>query len=213
MSDRVEFLAVTTVAFGYLILVSLAAVVYPSTQPAVMSDSHLHSLVRYEAIVLIVLAIFLYFRGWSFRGVGLRLHPTDPAIGLGLAVLAYAAYYFVYAVAEFGVPGVAQPGPSSAEFTLGAVILVSLLNPIFEEVLVCGYVVSYFRRSKRGFWFAVNTSVALRLAYHLYQGAFGVISIVPLGLVFTYWFARTGRLWPIIIAHAIFDFVALVAYV
>jgi len=52
----------------------------------------------------------------------------------------------------------------------------------------------------------------LRLSYHLYQGAQGVVSIVPLGLVFTLWFARTGQLWPVIVAHAIFDFAALVPF-
>jgi membrane protease YdiL (CAAX protease family) len=37
--------------------------------------------------------------------------------------------------------------------------------------------------------------------------------IIPLGFIFAYWFARTGRLWPVILAHAIFDFIGLNAYV
>jgi membrane protease YdiL (CAAX protease family) len=54
-------------------------------------------------------------------------------------------------------------------------------------------------------------SVGIRLLCHLYQGPLAV-GIVPVGLVFTWYYARTHRLWPVVIAHAISDFVALVAY-
>ena len=46
--------------------------------------------------------------------------------------------------------------------------------------------------------------------YHFYQGALGVLSITPMGPLFAYWFARTGRLWPLVVAHALQDFTALV---
>jgi uncharacterized protein len=51
------------------------------------------------------------------------------------------------------------------------------------------------------------------VSYHLYQGALGVVMALPMGLVFTLVFARTGRLWPLVIAHALLDFVALVSYI
>ena len=38
---------------------------------------------------------------------------------------------------------------------------------------------------------AVNISAAIRLSYHLYQGVAGVLSVVPMGLLFAIWFART----------------------
>jgi len=55
-------------------------------------------------------------------------------------------------------------------------------------------------------------SLAIRLTCHLYQGAAGVIGIVPLGFIFTYWYARTGRLWPVVLAHALFDVAGLWPY-
>jgi hypothetical protein len=55
----------------------------------------------------------------------------------------------------------------------------------------------------------VNASVAIRLAYHLYQGGIGVIGIIPFGLVCAWWFARAGRLWPVIVAHAVTDATSL----
>jgi len=35
------------------------------------------------------------------------------------------------------------------------------------------------------------------------------MSLVPEGLVFATWFARTGRLWPLIAAHALQDLLGL----
>ena len=32
---------------------------------------------------------------------------------------------------------------------------------------------------------------------------------LAMGLAFAYWFARNGRLWPLIAAHAVLDFFAL----
>jgi membrane protease YdiL (CAAX protease family) len=51
----------------------------------------------------------------------------------------------------------------------------------------------------------------MRVFYHFYQGAVGVVGIAPLALLFAYGFARTGRLWPLIVAHALTDFWALAA--
>ncbi len=68
-------------------------------------------------------------------------------------------------------------------------------------------------KDTRGISFAVNISVAIRLAYHLYQGPAGIINIVPGGLIFAYWFAKTGRLWPVVTAHAIHDLASMWPYV
>jgi uncharacterized protein len=59
----------------------------------------------------------------------------------------------------------------------------------------------------------VNVSVAIRLVYHLYQGAIGVVTIIPFGLIVTWWYARTGKLWPILVAHAAIDFMGLLQFV
>jgi membrane protease YdiL (CAAX protease family) len=87
-------------------------------------------------------------------------------------------------------------------------LAVSLLNPVFEEVFVCGYVISALKE-RRGTTTAINVSAGIRVFYHFYQGALGILGITPMALIFAYWFARTGRLWPLIVAHAVSDFVAL----
>lgn len=83
-----------------------------------------------------------------------------------------------------------------------------LVNPFFEEVWVCGYLMTVLKRSHNP-WLAISASVVLRVLYHLYQGARGVLSITPVGLIFGVWYARTGRLWPLIVAHSVADLLAL----
>jgi uncharacterized protein len=91
------------------------------------------------------------------------------------------------------------------------IMAVSIINPCFEEILVVGYVITTLRQVK-GETYAVNISVAIRLLYHLYQGPLAVMSIVPLGLIFAYWYARKENLWSVIMAHALFDFFGLYSY-
>lgn len=98
--------------------------------------------------------------------------------------------------------------PAVGTVSLSTMILLSTVNPVFEEVLVVGYVMSVIQR-RHSMWLAINISTLIRLSYHLYQGPVAIISIVPMGLLFGYCYARTGRLWPLILAHAMMNFIPL----
>ncbi len=45
---------------------------------------------------------------------------------------------------------------------------------------------------------------------HLYQGASAALTIFCLGMLYAWYFHKTRRLWPIIIAHGLFDLTQLV---
>ena len=68
------------------------------------------------------------------------------------------------------------------------IVLVSTVNPIFEETLVCGYIVTALG-SRRKSWMGIGVSAAIRLLYHLYQGPMGIIGMAPLALAFAWWYA------------------------
>jgi hypothetical protein len=70
------------------------------------------------------------------------------------------------------------------------VVAGSVINPVFEEVFVCAYVVTALK-DRVGVTTAVNVSAGIRVFYHFYQGAVGVVGIAPMALLFAYWFART----------------------
>jgi membrane protease YdiL (CAAX protease family) len=84
----------------------------------------------------------------------------------------------------------------------------SCVNAAFEEIFVSGYIITALKPS-RGASFALNVSVAVRLLYHLYQGQMAMLGVLPVGLVYAFWYARSGRLWPLIVAHALQDVVSL----
>jgi membrane protease YdiL (CAAX protease family) len=77
-------------------------------------------------------------------------------------------------------------------------------------VLACAYVVQSLRW-RFGIAIAVNASIALRMSFHLYQGPGAFLGFAVFGLVFTFFYIRTGRLWPLIVAHALLEAIALLA--
>ena len=220
LSPRAEFLLVVLFAFGSAIFGNVLLVLFAASgvplggEPAI-TDESLRYTVVYEIVVLAVLGAFLWVRGWRPARLGRSFAGADLVAALGLAAGTQLMYYVVFAALTSQGPGLVEVAEgydfARADVGVATLLTVSVVNPVFEEVLLCGYVVTVLKE-RRGFWTAVNVSLAIRLVCHFYQGSVGVISIVPLGFVFTYWYARTGRLWPLIIAHAAFDLVGLMPY-
>ena len=211
-----EFAFVCVLAFGLFIYASLSYVVRPATH-AHYSPATFLRLTIIELGLTAVLGVFLWLRGWSFRRLGLAPRINDVAI----AVLLFAGVYFAWAVVfyltyalspQFATGmGATAAGIVDRGIPLWIVGVNTVVNPVFEEVFETGYIVAALKRDDN-VWLAVNVSVAIRLACHLYQGALGVLSIIPTGLIFAFWFARTGRLWPVILAHAAMDLIAVLHY-
>jgi membrane protease YdiL (CAAX protease family) len=88
--------------------------------------------------------------------------------------------------------------------SLPVALLVSVLNPLFEEVLNLGFVQRLL--SKHGLAFALGSAVMLRLITHLYQGPLAAVAILPLGIVFGIYFHFRRELLPVVIAHGLLDF-------
>jgi membrane protease YdiL (CAAX protease family) len=200
----VEFLLVVLGAFGLLILVSLLQMFRPIA-PADVSDEGLKSLVRYEVLVLAVLLTFLHLRGWTVERIGIRITLRDTLIGLAFVLVAELIGMGALALIQPISPGLAtmieNAGAASGTLSILSVVTFAIVNPVFEETFVCGYIIAALRGRSEP-WTAINASVAIRLLYHLYQGPAAAIGIVPFGLILAYWYARSGRLWPAIAAHA-----------
>jgi CAAX protease family protein len=160
--------------------------------------------VVYELVAAAILLTFLRVRDWTLQSLGVSPGLQETLVGVGLAAAAYLAYVVVFLISAVLSPHVAQVVANQTLVAPGLnvalVIVTSIVNPAFEELFVCGYVVTALRE-RRGFWTAVNVSITIRLLYHLYQGPIGVLSIIPVGFIFAYWYARTARLWPLIVAH------------
>ena len=162
------------------------------------------------------LGLYLLWRsGLSPARIGLaRLSWRDLAGGVGLA-------------AVIGLPGLAlylagralhlnaSVIPSSLGDTWWRVpmlLLVAFANGWAEEVIVVGYLLTRLEQLGVRSRVALVWSSVLRGTYHLYQGFGAGLGNVAMGLVFGYAWQRTGRLWPLVIAHGIIDSAAFVGY-
>ena len=59
---------------------------------------------------------------------------------------------------------------------------------------------------------AIATSAILRGTYHLYQGFSAGLGNLVMGVIFAYFYHRTGKIWPLILAHFLIDAVAYLGY-
>jgi membrane protease YdiL (CAAX protease family) len=155
---------------------------------------------------------FLHLRGWTIERIGIRITLRDTLIGLAFVVVAeligMGALALIAPISPQLAGMIENAGSASGTLSTSTVLTFSIVNPIFEETFVCGYIIAALRGRSEP-WTAINTSVAIRLLYHLYQGPAAAIGIVPFGLILAYWYARSGRLWPAIVAHAAANLVEL----
>ncbi len=210
----VEFAVIVAGAFGLLIINSVYLALNPLHGVPVHSTASLWHMVVQETVITGILGGALWARGWNFTRLGLQSEWTDGLHGLGVAAASYFVCYVAFAALAAFAPGLAtsaaklQVVPTGLSPWLIAALVV--VNSVYEEVFVAGYVITVLKE-KTSESIAINVSVALRLLYHLYQGVLGVITIIPIGLIFGYWFAKTGKLWPLIVAHAAINLVSLLA--
>ena len=165
--------------------------------------------VLYEICIGLVLAWFLALRGW--RRTDFRINVTAITSAIGLLLWLGVWFLFILAFSLLSGPlglGHALQGISIlGRLSIPMVLLVCLVNPLFEELLTLGYVVKAME--SHGALFAIGVSTLLRLSVHLYQGPLGVASILPMGVVFAAYYWKTRQLWPPIVAHFLFDLLAL----
>jgi len=164
------------------------------------------------------LALYLLWRtgiGPTAIGLGRLRWRTDVPGGLALAALIGIPGLLLYLAARhLGLNAEVQPsGLHDSWWRIPVLILSAFANSFAEEVVVVGYLITRLRQLGLGQSRAVFASSLLRGAYHLYQGIGAGLGNVAMGLVFGYAWCRTGRLWPLVIAHGIIDTVAFVGYV
>ncbi|ORB47102.1 CAAX protease family protein [Mycolicibacterium rhodesiae] len=148
-------------------------------------------------------------------GLGRVRWRSDILGGLGLAALIGIPGLLLYLAARWlGMN--AQVEPSALHDTwwrIPVLIFSAFANGFAEEVVVVGYLITRLKQLGFSQNRAILVSSVLRGMYHLYQGFGAGLGNLVMGLVFGYTWCRTGRLWPLVIAHGLIDTVAFVGYV
>jgi membrane protease YdiL (CAAX protease family) len=201
-----EFALVIFIAFSWSIIASVIALsrFRADAEIVAFTDDHLWGVAAYEIILAPILVFILRQTGWRWKDFHVHYSNAGTIVGIALGVASIALMTLV----EWAAGPVRITMPSAS---LVAVFVVSLLNPWYEELLVCAYVIEALRK-RFGLVTAINASIALRLSYHLYQGPPAFIVFAIFGLLVTLVYVRTGRLWPVIVGHSIADFVGLAGF-
>ncbi|MCL2781761.1 MAG: CPBP family intramembrane metalloprotease, partial [Actinomycetia bacterium] len=86
-------------------------------------------------------------------------------------------------------------------------------NGVLEEIVMIGFMLTRLRQLRWHPALAVGASAVVRGSYHLYQGMGGFVGNLVMGLIFGWWFQRTRRVLPLVIAHSVIDAVSFIGYV
>lgn len=172
-----------------------------------------------EGFVAPALALLLLARSPGGPGFGIGVDRSrlgrESLLGAGFAALiGIPGLGLIYTAHRFGFNTqlVASDLPD-VWYRIPILVTSALQNATSEEIIVMGYLLT--RLAQLG-WTrerSVLAAAVLRGTYHLYQGFGGFAGNAVMGLVFGWWFTRTRRVLPLLIAHFILDTVSFVGYV
>jgi uncharacterized protein len=203
MPRALEFAIVILVAFG---MFAYGAIIgwTRGLRNDVITDAALFWMATYELFAFLIIATFLRARQWKLSD----FHPqaswklTGAGVLLTLGILLYSTVISTGFRTWFEFRSL-----NTSQLDFGTVLLFSVVNGIYEETLVVGYVVGCLARQSTPV--VIISSALIRFSYHVYQGPEAVLFILPLGLMFAYLYVKYRRLWPLVLCHIILDIVAL----
>jgi uncharacterized protein len=163
------------------------------------------------------LAVVLLMHSPAGRGLGIgldRLRGRELLQGLGFAaVIGIPGLGFVYLARQFGANAqIVVTDFPDVWYRVPALILEAIQQGAAEEIVVCAYVLTRLRQLGWTNSRALGAAAILRGSYHLYQGYGGFVGNAIMGLIFGWWFQRTRRVVPLVVAHSVIDAVSFVGY-
>jgi membrane protease YdiL (CAAX protease family) len=161
-------------------------------------------------------AYLLLRAGFAMRDIGLdRRRPGRDALGAGglaalIGIPGLGLYLFARAI---GVSVTIAPTTLDDTWWRVPVLLASAAaNSWAEEVVMVAYLITRLRQLGWSENRSLLVQALLRGCYHLYQGLGGFVGNIVMGLVFGRVWQRTNRLWMLVGAHALIDWVAFLGY-
>jgi uncharacterized protein len=171
-----------------------------------------------EGFVPPALALYLLWRWGRPAGFGIGLDrarlPTEFWQGAGFAALIGIPGLGLVALARWlGLSVQIVPTDLPAVWYRVPVLLLSAVqNATSEEIIVIGYLLTRLYQLGWSRERSIATSAVLRGSYHLYQGFGGFAGNAVMGVIFGWWFSRTRRVVPLVVAHFLLDAVSFVGY-
>jgi membrane protease YdiL (CAAX protease family) len=221
LSSPAEFFLIIALSFGLSIAVCLTWIVHhigsEFMHPGNKDVMHLDNggIATGAVVELITLGIVLWIgriRGWSLQNFGLRTSWK----WTGLGMLLFLGFQLVVRLIHFLIAGSlritadAHGTPAFlriSHLTIPFIILISVVNPVFEEAIESGY---FFHALQRyGMWITILAAAFFRGFLHVTMGFNGFITMFAMGLLYGFVYWRWRQLWPLIVAHSLQMFYAL----
>jgi len=166
----------------------------------------------------VLLVLVLLSRDPAIAGFGIGLHrrPARRELlqGAGFAALiGIPGLILVWAAHNLGVSAnLAVVDVPDTWYRVPLLLLQAAQNGALEEIVVVGYLLTRLRQMGWSNGRALGASAVLRGTYHLYQGLGGFVGNLVMGLIFAWWFQRTRRVLPLVVAHFLLDVFAFVGF-
>lgn len=147
----------------------------------------------------------------------LVFRPTDILLGIGLAAVLYGVFWLgrmaAFELFDFAPPEIHGIYDLRAEAPawLIAALLICWIGPA-EEVFWRGFVQERLAGAL-GPWPGLLAAAAVYAGVHVWS--FNVMLVVAAGVCGVFWgwlFKKTGRLWPVMISHALWDVAVFVLW-
>jgi membrane protease YdiL (CAAX protease family) len=219
MSRAAAIADVAIVLAVLFLFIALPGLARPVIGPAVARAWYLWAVAAGVAS-LVTVALRLGRRGETPAAIGLGPAPAGRVVRATLAALplcylaGIAAALLAGALSPAGIEGMTRQKSDFlrvvAVIPPGLVLPLSLFVGLYEEIVFRGFLLARLRVVAGGDVVApVCLTTALFGALHFPQGLVGVAQTAAVGLVLAIVVARTGTVWPAILAHATIDTVSL----
>lgn len=239
MSDRrlkTEIWIVLGLSLGASAIYAIVSLTAKLTQPGGLKDATATLNANQDAREWLDLTYQLLGIGFAIVPVALAIYlmtldkdqpPVRERLGLDSGGPASNLIWGVLLALVIGIPGIglyfigralgitAEIVTSPLDtywWTVPVLVLAAVKNAVIEEFIVVGYLMNRLRQLNWGVPQTIVASAVLRGSYHLYQGFGQAFGNFVMGLVFGYWFTRTKRVLPLVIAHTILDVISFVGY-
>lgn len=137
-------------------------------------------------------------------------------VGIGLGLVSFGFYWLTRSWQVTQEWDVAREPPWISE---GSVVIwfvgllpVLIANSIAEELVMRAYLIDRLERLLGSCWAAVMISAMMFGSYHIYQGFWGGLSASIMGLCFGVYYARSRRLFPLVVGHTVGSLLCMLVF-
>jgi len=207
-SAPTELLLVLFISFGLTIVHITAWIIHnvwaaqapSSVETRPLQNDGIIFLAVMEVLTLLMVLGIGRIRGWSLATFGFRLSWKWTAVGLLLFGTGFLLQQVIGLVTREVFHSTVDYHRIN-QLTLPVIVMISLINPVFEETIESGYI--FYALEKYGPWLTVGSSAGFRAFLHATMGISGVVAMFTQGLLYGLLYWRWRQLWPLVVAHAL----------